>query len=139
VPYADLFFVPGRCRDHTAFRPQFERFARTHAVTAVDLRGAGRSAAPDEGYSIRQLADAIEAFCTAIGIERPVVVGHSLGGMIAVELGARSPSPAGPLVLVDPGPIDPRRAVAAGAQARSGGSESRSAPAISTSSRCPSR
>jgi len=47
------------------------------------------------------------AFCAAVGIERPVGVGHSLGGMIAVELGARRPSLASALVLVDPGPIDP--------------------------------
>ena len=36
------------------------------------------------------------------------MVGHSLGGMIAVELGARQPALARALVLVDPGPIDPR-------------------------------
>ena len=35
----ELLFVPGWCCDHTAFRPQFEHFARTHAVTALDLRG----------------------------------------------------------------------------------------------------
>jgi pimeloyl-ACP methyl ester carboxylesterase len=44
-----------------------------------------------------------------VGIERPVVVGHSLGGMIAVDLGARYASLASALVLVDPGPIDPPR------------------------------
>ena len=103
----ELLFVPGWCCDHTAFRPQFDHFAADHAVTAVDLRGVGKSDAPDEGYSIQQLADDMAAFCAAVGIERPVVVGHSLGGMIAVELGARRPSLASALVLVDPGPIDP--------------------------------
>jgi pimeloyl-ACP methyl ester carboxylesterase len=42
-----------------------------------------------------------------VGIEKPVVIGHSLGGMIAVELAARYPSVPRALVLVDPGPIDP--------------------------------
>ena len=42
-----------------------------------------------------------------MGIEGPVVVGHSLGGMIAVDLAARYPSLPSALVLVDPGPIDP--------------------------------
>ena len=103
----ELIFVPGWCCDHTAFQPQFDHFARTHAVTALDLRGVGRSDAPDEGYAISELADDVAAFCAAVGIERPVVVGHSLGGMIAVELGARHPSLPSALVLVDPGPIDP--------------------------------
>lgn len=103
----ELLFVSGWCCDHTAFAPQFEHFARTHAVTAFDLRGVGRSGRPDGGYSIPELADDVAALCEEVGIQRPVVVGHSLGGMIAVELGGRRPSLPSALVLVDPGPIDP--------------------------------
>jgi pimeloyl-ACP methyl ester carboxylesterase len=106
----ELLLIPGWCCDHTAFRPQFDHFARTESVTAVDLRGVGLSGKPDEGYSIPELAGDVAAFCDAVGIEKPVVVGHSLGGMIAVELGGRFPALAGALVLVDPGPIDPRPA-----------------------------
>ncbi|HEY3462528.1 MAG TPA: alpha/beta hydrolase [Gaiellaceae bacterium] len=102
----ELLFVPGWCCDHTAFQPQFDHFSRTHAVTAIDLRGVGRSDTPADGYSIPQLADDVAAFCAAVGIEKPVLVGHSLGGMIAVELGARYSELPSALVLVDPGPID---------------------------------
>jgi pimeloyl-ACP methyl ester carboxylesterase len=103
----ELLFVPGWCCDHTAFQPQFDHFSQAYAVTALDLRGCGRSDAPEDGYGIRDLADDLAQFCAAVGIEKPVVAGHSLGGMICVELGARYPSlPAG-LVLVDPGPIAP--------------------------------
>ncbi len=104
----ELLFVPGWCCDHTAFRPQFEHFAETHAVAALDLRGCGQADAPETGYTIPELADDVAAFCSVGGIEKPVVVGHSLGGMIAVELGARYPDLPSALVLVDPGPIDPR-------------------------------
>jgi len=102
---SELLFVPGWCCDHTAFRPQFEHFSQAHAVTAVDLRGCGRSDAPEDGYGIPDFADDLAQLCEAVGIEKPVVVGHSLGGMIAVELGARYPALPTALVLVDPGPI----------------------------------
>ena len=103
----ELLFVPGWCCDHTAFQPQFDHFARTHAVTALDLRGCGQSDQPDDGYTIPELADDVARLCAEVGIEKPVIAGHSLGGMIAVELAARYPSLPSALVLVDPGPIDP--------------------------------
>jgi pimeloyl-ACP methyl ester carboxylesterase len=106
----ELLFLPGWCCDHTAFQPQFDHFAPAHAVTALDLRGVGQSDRPDGGYSIPELADDVAALCLEVGIEKPVVVGHSLGGMIAVELEARYPSLPSALVLVDPGPIDPQPA-----------------------------
>jgi pimeloyl-ACP methyl ester carboxylesterase len=103
----ELLFVPGWCCDHTAFQPQFDHFAGEHSVTAVDLRGWGLSDAPADGYGIRDFADDLSQLCAFVGIEKPVVVGHSLGGMIAVELAARYPAIPRALVLVDPGPIDP--------------------------------
>ena len=46
----ELLFVHGWCCDWTAFQPQFDYFARTHAVTAVDLRGSGKSDCPGSRY-----------------------------------------------------------------------------------------
>ena len=103
----NLLFVHGWCCDREAFKPQFQHFAQTHAVTTVDLRGCGESDKPEGGYTIPNFADDLARFCAASQIEKPVIVGHSLGGMIAVEVAARYPSVPSALVLVDPGPIDP--------------------------------
>jgi pimeloyl-ACP methyl ester carboxylesterase len=103
----ELLFVHGWSCDWTAFRPQFEYFAQTYAVTALDLRGCGKSDRPESGYHIRDLTDDLARFCREVRIERPIVVGHSLGGGIALELAARYPSLPRAVVLVDPNPIDP--------------------------------
>jgi pimeloyl-ACP methyl ester carboxylesterase len=103
----ELLFVHGWCYDRTAFQPQFDYFAQAHPVTALDLRGCGLSDQPESGYGIPDFAHDLAQFCAAVAVEKPVVVGHSLGGMIGIELAARHPSVPRALVLVDPGPIDP--------------------------------
>ncbi len=59
----ELLFVPGWCCDRTAFQPQFDHFAQKHAVTALDLRGCGRSDAPEAATEIRDFADDLAQFC----------------------------------------------------------------------------
>jgi pimeloyl-ACP methyl ester carboxylesterase len=100
-----LLFVPGWCCAGTAFAPQLEHFAASCTVTAADPRGCGGSDAPEGGYDIPSLADDLAALCRELRIEKPVVIGHSLGGMVAVELAARYPDLVSAVVGVDPGPI----------------------------------
>ena len=102
-----LIFVHGWCCNYTFFQPQFDHFKSSHRVVALDLRGCGESDQPHDGYDIPTLADDVAALSSHLGLARPVIVGHSLGGMIAIELAARYPSLAGAVVAVDPGPIDP--------------------------------
>lgn len=102
-----LVFVHGWCCDHTFFAPQFDHFKSSHTVTTLDLRGCGSSHQPEDGYDIPTLADDLAWFCAEIGISRPIVIGHSLGAMIGIELAARHPSVPGAVVADDPGPINP--------------------------------
>lgn len=67
---------------------QVPHFAMTHRVVTVDLRGHGRSAKPPGPYSIRQFSDDVAATITALDLAPVSVVGISMGGMTAFQLGA---------------------------------------------------
>jgi pimeloyl-ACP methyl ester carboxylesterase len=96
-----LLFVHGWCCDHTYFAPQFERFGRTHRVVAVDLRGHGESDAPLQEYTMDGFADDLAWVCDQLKIERPVVIGHSMGGVVSLVMAARYPEVARAVVLID--------------------------------------
>lgn len=65
--------------------------AKGHDVTVVDLPGFGLSGPPTspDDYSMRSTAEQVERLAAELGLERPHVVGNSLGGLIALELAAR--------------------------------------------------
>src|SRR2546421_7763253 len=70
--------------------------ADRYRVYALDMRGHGESIRPSRGaYSLRRTADDAIAFIEALGLERPVLIGHSWGGATAIVLasGAWSQKP----------------------------------------------
>lgn len=85
--------------DHTTLRPYFDRFADTHQVIYIDHRGNGRSSGDFADMTLDQWADDVAHFCTALGIEKPVVLGQSFGGMVAMHYAARHPHGPSKLVL----------------------------------------
>lgn len=80
-----------------------------HPVAAVDLRGHGRSDAPDDGYDVSTVAGDLAGLLGALGWERPVVAGQSWGGNVVIELAARRPDAVGAVAGIDGGTIDLQR------------------------------
>jgi pimeloyl-ACP methyl ester carboxylesterase len=89
------------------FAPAVAPYYRT---LALDHRGHGDSAwDPERRYEHDVMVDDVEAVTKALGIERLVLLGHSLGGRIATLFAGRHPERMAGLVLVDIGPeLDPR-------------------------------
>ena len=98
-----LLFVHGWCCDHSFWRDQIGAFAPHHRTVAVDLRGHGESDTPDQDYTIGGFAEDVAWLCQELGLERPVIVGHSMGGVIALNVVRRWPELARAVVFVDAG------------------------------------
>ena len=66
----------------------------------LDFRGHGDSEIPDSGYSIPQLAEDVASALESLGVRSTILVGHSMGGMVAQQLCLDRPDLVGKLVLV---------------------------------------
>jgi pimeloyl-ACP methyl ester carboxylesterase len=86
--------------DHSSFKPEFAPLAEAAQLIYLDHRGQGRSerGAP-ERWTLAQWGDDVRAFCDALGIERPIVLGQSFGGMVAMSYASRHPDHPARLVL----------------------------------------
>jgi pimeloyl-ACP methyl ester carboxylesterase len=84
-----------------SYRTTAARLSRTFRVFTVGLPGSGRGERLTPGWSVAQYADWVAGLIEAKGVDRPLVVGHSHAGSVAVALAARHPDRVGRLVLVD--------------------------------------
>src|SRR6266568_591779 len=67
--------------DHSSYKPHFAQLADITQVVFLDHRGNGRSeSGPRELWTLAQWGDDVHAFCEALGIEHPIVLGASFGG-----------------------------------------------------------
>ena len=80
------------------FGPTLTALAAGHRVIVPDLQGHGRTADIDRPLDIRLMADDIAALITHLGLEKPDVVGYSLGGGVATFTAVRHPELVGRLV-----------------------------------------
>ena len=98
-----LVFIHGWCCNQTMWGEQTKAFAPKHRVIAVDLRGMGESDKPDQDYDIDAFGEDMTWLLNEIGLQRPVLIGHSMGGVITLNLLRRHPDIARAAVFVDAG------------------------------------
>jgi pimeloyl-ACP methyl ester carboxylesterase len=90
-----------------AWQMVFDPLARQADVIAVDLPGFGLSAKPASGYTADSMATVVCALLDQMGLKRVVLVGHSLGGVVATAIAVRDPSRVLALALIDPALVTP--------------------------------
>src|SRR5277367_4706861 len=81
-----LLFLHPTGADHNFFSPQVAEFGTLHRVVAIDQRGHGESGQPDGPYDPATFADDAAFVINVLGLDRPVVMGASMGGAVALEL-----------------------------------------------------
>jgi pimeloyl-ACP methyl ester carboxylesterase len=96
----DLLLVHGRGAHHLWWHLVLPLLEPSWRVTRLDLSGHGDSG-HRESYSTRLWSAELEAVCDAVGARRPVLVGHSLGGNIALLTAAQHPQRFAGLVMLD--------------------------------------
>lgn len=95
----DVLFVSGLADEGACWVDQVAGLRDRYRVTTFDNRGVGRSATPDGPFRIADFAADTAALVDALGLDRPHVVGSSMGGAIAQELALARPDLVRSLVL----------------------------------------
>lgn len=92
--------IAGLGSDLSDWDLQSSEFSKKYSVITFDNRGAGRTDASDVPYSIRMMSDDTIGLMDVLGIDQAHVLGVSMGGYIAQELGIRHPGRVKSLMLV---------------------------------------
>lgn len=91
--------------DQGYLRPGLGTLSTDARVVFVDLRGQGRSGRPPlRTCTLEQMADDVAGLCALLGIDAPVVFGHSAGGFVALHLALGHPGLAAGLILCNTSP-----------------------------------
>ncbi|HEX8099744.1 MAG TPA: alpha/beta fold hydrolase [Actinomycetota bacterium] len=104
-----LVLLHGLGATNASLLPTLWELAANYRVIAPDLPGFGESAKPLRSYNAAFFSHWLQAFLDELGIERTDLLGNSMGGRVAIELGLRAPERVRRMVLLAPSPAFIRR------------------------------
>ena len=88
-------------REH--MMPLIEAFASEHRCVAFDLRGHGSSGVPHDAYTTACFTSDLGFVMDELGLDRPILIGHSFGGSVSLAFAAAHPERVRALVMLDSG------------------------------------
>jgi pimeloyl-ACP methyl ester carboxylesterase len=84
-----IVFLHGFCDNHKLWSDFISEFTNSYRVLTPDLPGFGQSTLLPAPFTIDDVGDAMAQWFEELGLDRPIVIGHSLGGYVALSLLAR--------------------------------------------------
>ena len=87
----DILLLHGWGQNIEMMRPIGDSFCNQFRITILDFPGFGESEEPKEAWNIEKYSTMLEKFVEQVGIKKPIVVGHSFGGRVAIRYSARNP------------------------------------------------
>ena len=87
----DILLLHGWGQNIEMMKPLGDNFCDRFRITILDFPGFGRSEEPKEPWTIDKYSEVLESFTKQVGIKKPIVMGHSFGGRVAIRYSARNP------------------------------------------------
>jgi len=96
-----LICLPGWPQTWYSYRPIALELAKAYRVIIVDIRGMGSSEKPASGYDKKKMADDILALVQELGFDKVHIMGHDIGGMVAMSFAFNYPAFTEKLIVLD--------------------------------------
>lgn len=87
-----VVFIHGFCETHKIWDHFVDELSKQFHTVAIDLPGFGESKSPMEGFTISDIGEQVSDWIVRQGIDKPVVIGHSLGGYVTLAMVEKSPT-----------------------------------------------
>jgi lipase len=98
-----ILCLHGITAQHRAFNALARHLEGSRSLVGVDLRGRGDSAKPESGYGLEAHAQDVIRVLDHLGLQQAVILGHSMGGFVALKTALSDPHRVRALVLLDGG------------------------------------
>ena len=87
----DILLLHGWGQNIEMMKPIGDNFSNKFRITIIDFPGFGQSEEPKSPWTIEKYSNMLEEFVEKLKIKKPIVIGHSFGGRVAIRYSSRNP------------------------------------------------
>ena len=87
----DIVLLHGWGQNIEMMKPLGDNFCDQFRITILDLPGFGKSEEPKEAWTMMKYCEMLEEFINLVGVKKPIMIGHSFGGRLAIRYSAEHP------------------------------------------------